>query len=61
MEAGVNTSVDGSGELKKGGGRNEPAPRSKKVQDSRRRRGSLLKENLHKRSMASLLDSIDRD
>ena len=61
MEAGVNTSVKGSGQLKKGGGRNEPEARSKKVQDSRVRRGSLLKENLHKKSMLSLLDSIDRD
>ena len=61
MDAGVNTSVKGSGQLKKGGGRNEPEARSKKVQDSRVRRGSLLKENLHKNSMLSLLDSIDRD
>jgi hypothetical protein len=45
MEAGVNSSVKGSGQLKTGGGRNEPGARSKK-EESSWRRGDLIMEKL---------------
>ena len=45
MESGVNSSVSGSGQLKKGGGRNEPSARSKK-EESSWRKGDLIMEKL---------------
>lgn len=45
MESGVNSSVSGSGQLKKGGGRSEPEARSKK-EESSWRKGDLILEKL---------------
>jgi len=46
LDANVNTSVAGSGQLKKGGGRNEPGARSKKEETSWRK-GDLIMEKLN--------------
>jgi hypothetical protein len=47
IESGVNTSVAGSGQLKKDGGRNEPEARSKK-EESSWKKGDLIMEKLNK-------------